>query len=215
MNRAVHFIRRLTLTPQVVRVVSSFNSTEQRPAGFLHVSGVFSLGNSMWAGCSWHNHQREQQLQSNGRWVYFYFWSRSGSVWKNNNKKQQSTKTPSLCWEEDSRQHMHTPAHNINILQREWGAFCVPLRCIPLAHFLLVLDLFTFFHLGWEWEFMVYCCWLDTAATAAGKGNGGSDTATKVIGRNTNLFSCFSCYSYGFCLPSRRKVNLQIWKGNH
>lgn len=47
-----------------------------------------------------------------------------------------------------------------------------------------------------------------------GEKNGGGDTATKVIGRDTNLFSCFSCYSYGLCLPSGAKVNLQIWKGN-
>lgn len=32
--------------------------------------------------------------------------------------------------------------------------------------------------------------------------NGGGDTATKVLGRDTNLFSGFGCYGYGVCVPS-------------
>lgn len=146
----------------------------------------------------------------------FIFDQEGGSVWKIIIKSSNKRRPPSLCWEEDSRRHMHTTAHNIIILHREWGAFCgEPFKVYPTCPFPAGPRSLHFFHLGWEWEFMVYCCWLDTAATAAGEGNGGSDTATKVIGRNTNLFSCFCCYSYGFCLPSRGKVNLQIWKGNH
>lgn len=125
LNRAVYFIGRLTLAPQVVRVVSTPRNRDR-------------LAFSMWVVFFlWATPCEQLQLtQSPSRaatpkqWkvgLFLFLIKKVGLFEKNNNKAINEDPPPYVATcEEDSRQHMHTPAHNINILHREWYAFCVP-----------------------------------------------------------------------------------------